>query len=115
EQVHSANDFGHLLRQDAISVRIFDDTDGAGTSRRSALDGYVTDRQCEPDFSVLIHGQLLSAFFPYDEVMAVARYSWERNLTLCLADFVIDGDLCLAPRNNAVQFHLAVGIGRFRG
>ena len=80
-----------------------------------ALYGYVTDRRCEPDFSVLIHGQLLSAFFPYDEVMAVARYSWERNLTLCLADFVIDSDLCLAPRNNAVQFHLAVGIGRFRG
>ena len=37
--------------------------------------------------------------------MAVARYSWERNLTLCLADFVIDSDLCFAPGNNLLQLH----------
>ena len=33
----------------------------------------------------------------------------------CLADFVIDSNLCLAPGNNPLQFHLVAGIGRFCG
>ncbi len=47
-----------------------------------------------PQLSAMITEQPLSVSFPYDGVMAVARYPWERNLTLCRADFVIDSDLC---------------------
>jgi hypothetical protein len=50
----------------APSLRVADDPLRAceATSASSAFYGHVTDRRCEPDLSVLMPGQPLSAFFP---------------------------------------------------
>ena len=34
---------------------------------------------------------------------------------VCLADFVIDSNLCLAPGNNVLQFHLSPTLEGFAG